>query len=376
MADSIRDALTKAIDASETTPEPVETVQQSNDASVTLPSPETTDTNTSSGADSPTEASKAAPAGSSDGSKAGESTTGKPPVQGAAPSSKPTTPGGGADTSQPPPSPADQAPGSWKAAEKAEWDKIPPTARAAIRRREAEATRAFQVSTEARRHADEYQKVLHPFEPLIQARGITDPLNQVIKPILQIRAALEIGSPQQKAQLVANMVRDFGIDVSELDAAITNHIKNPGAAQAAAPMAPPPPSYRTSPELQPLFALAERLAQRSQAAAAEAVASVEELPNFEELREDMADIMERADRAGREITIQQAYDRAAVMNGLQPSNPQPAARQQVTPSEAAAILARSRKAASSVAGAPSVSPGKKATTLREQIESAVSQHSS
>lgn len=376
MADSIRESLTKAFAAAEepaktTPPEPVSA------PTTVAADTQTTDSKTKSEADSAAPSTATAPTSPASGEPAKEPATSSPAKADSTsnPTTKTSTPGGGApDSIQPPPSPADQAPGSWKAAEKAEWDKIPANARAAIKRREAEASRALTQSTDARRMADEYKQVLHPFEPLIQSKGITDPLHQVIKPILQIRAALEVGSPQQKAALVANMVRDFAIDVSLLDAAIVHNTNNP---HAALPPAPPAPSLRSNPELQPLFALAEQLEQRRAAAAAEAIASVESLPHFEELREDMADIMTRAAEKNRTITVKQAYDWALAQSEY--ATQAPVAPQQaptVTPSEAAAILARSRKAASSVSGAPSTTPGKKPTTLREQIASAMDLHAS
>jgi hypothetical protein len=366
VADSIRESLTKAFAAAETPPsEPAKEEDKIASAAPTgeQPSQETPPSKADESQGTP-------PAGASATEPAKE-----PAKAGAAAPTDPktSTPGGGPNPPQPPPSPADQAPGSWKPTEKADWDKIPPNARAAIKRREAEASRAFTQSTEARRHAEEYQKVLYPFEPLIQAKGITDPLNQVIKPILQIRAALEVGSPQQKAALIANMVRDFGVDVAALDAAIVSTVSNPGGAPPTAP--PPAPSLRNSPELRPLFDLAAQLEQRREAAAAEAIQSVESLPHFEELREDMADIMARAAEKHRPVTIKQAYDWALAQSEYASAPVAPAAPT-VTPSEAAAILARSRKAASSVVGAPSGAPGKKPTTLREQIASAMDMHSS
>lgn len=369
MADSIRESLTKAFAAAETEP--------ANEPDKSGPAAPTGEAAPQDAAPIKTGETQATTPTGAQPDKEPAKEPAKPPVTAAPTDPKTaTTPGGGTNPPQPPPSPADQAPGSWKPTEKAEWDKIPPNARAAIKRREAEASRAFTASTEARRHTEEYQKVLHPFEPLIQAKGITDPLNQVIKPILQIRAALEIGTPQQKAMLIANMVRDFGVDVGHLDAAIVQNVNNPGAPAPVHHAPPPPPSLRANPELQPLFALAEQLEQRREAAAAEAIQSVESLPHFDDLREDMADIMARAAERNRTVTIKQAYDWALAQSEYAGSAPVAPTAPTVTPSEAAAILARSRKAASSVTGAPSGAPGKKPTTLREQIASAMDLHAS
>jgi hypothetical protein len=99
------------------------------------------------------------------------------------------------------------------------------------------------------------------------------------------------------------------------------------------------------------------------------VSEVSSLEHFDTVREDMADVLERAYKAGRVMTMQEAYSRAVAMNpDIEPVARQPTA---VTTSEAAAILAKSRRAASSVSGAPKVSPSGKPTTLREQISAAM-----
>lgn len=344
MADSIREALTSAIAEAETTDDQTVVAEQlrADDAPadtgsepVQAEAPVT---------EAPAEGAEA-PVGATEGAPAAD----KPVVA---------------------PTPADKAPGSWKPEERAAWAQIPPAAREAIKRREAEAMRAVTAATNSRRFEQEYQKTLHPFEPLLKHFNVQDPLNQVIKPLLQIRGALEVGSPEQKARIIASFVRDFKIDVGMLDGAITESIRNPQAPNPHPMTAQPAASLRTNPELAPLFAIAERMEQATQAKASQAIEAVQDLPHFEDLRGDMADIMEKFAERGKRITIKEAYDRAMALNPefvpdvATPSTP-------VSTSEAAAILARSRKAASSVSGAPQSSVGKKPTNLRDQISAAM-----
>ena len=261
---------------------------------------------------------------------------------------------------------APQAPASWKPAEKAEWAKVPESVRAAVMRRETETSRALSQSAEARKFTQRFEETVNPYRPLMDAYGVKDPV-EAIGPLLATRAALEVGTPTQKAQLVANLIHQFGVDIASLDNFLAN-------GPAPAPQAPPvqPQNYfdpTQHPALQPLFSLAEQFKGYQQQKVEAAVAEVSSLEHFDAVREDMADVLERAHKAGRLMTMQEAYSRAVAMNpDIEPVARQPTA---VTTSEAAAILAKSRKAASSVSGAPKVTPSAKPTSLREQIAAAM-----
>jgi hypothetical protein len=75
--------------------------------------------------------------------------------------------------------------------------------------------------------------------------------------LLATRAALEVGTPTQKAQLVANLIHQFGVDIASLD----NFLANGPAAQPQQAPAVQPQNYfdpTQHPALQPLFSLAEQ----------------------------------------------------------------------------------------------------------------------
>lgn len=354
MADSIRDALTSAYAEVEAkSPEPID---QSAPAAAPVADETPTASVQASGDDkgsegtTPAVAAKDAPKVTTDAPKA----SGDPKAPSAAPQATQSAP-------------SDPAPGSWKPAEKALWTQLPPAAREAIKRRESEMQRVVSHSQAARQFQSEYQEVLNVFQPLLDARGVKDPLREVIRPVLGIRAVLETGTPDQKAQMLANIVRDFQVDVLKLDEALTA----PRGPQVPTSHAPAPSfDPRGVPEFAPLYHIAEMLQQRTVAKAAEQVATVESQPHYEDLREDMADLMETWAERGRTMSVQEAYQRAlALRPDLAPAPVAPQAIGSV--SEAAAMLARSRKAASSVSGAPQTGVGKKPTTLRDQIAAAM-----
>lgn len=272
---------------------------------------------------------------------------------------------GGAPAAPTPPAPvatpeAPKPPASWNATERESWAAMPEQARSAILRREAEHNRLLQDTSAQRRQAAKLDQIIEPYKPLLEKYNVG--FEDAITPLLATRAALELGTPAQKAQLVANMIADFDIDVETLDSAIVHR-----AQHGAPPVAPPPPKIdlRSHPDLQHLFRMADEVQQRRQEQATEALAAVSSLPHFEEVREQMADTLDRARALGKTIDLQTAYDVACRIHGYAPSAPPPPSA-----SEAGRALALSRRAASTVAGGmkptPPRTPG--SGTLRQELE--------
>lgn len=341
MADSIRDALTQAFsEAEKETPEPQKESPSVTDSEVSQTPPETT-------ASEEMREVKPAPIGAA---------AALPPTPGT-----PAEGAKGAPVAVSAPPPAVGAPNSWKAAERTFWDKVPPEAQAAIQRREREIQTVLSTTAEARKLQQNFNALVDPYIPLMKAHGVTDPI-PALKTLLNVRAGLELGTKEQKAQIVAQMIHQFGVDVESLDGLL---VKGP---QPHAPQ-PQPLNPQAIPELQPLFKLAEQYKASQAKKVEQTFATIEAKPHYEDLREEMADIMEVAFNRGREMTLEQAYTAVLALHPELKPEQQAASPSDV--SAAAALLAKSRKAASTVVGAPRGSPTAKPTTLREQIAAAM-----
>lgn len=283
-----------------------------------------------------------------------------PPAAAAAP-----TPAAGAAQVPAPqtaaPAVAAKPPRSWSAEAKAAFAALPEPVKQDVLRREKEISQGLELAAPARKHYESFQEVVKPFQPLFDAYGVQDPL-PAIRELLTARATLEIGTPEQKAQFLANLVHEFGVDVQALD----NFLVKKGPVAPFKPARPAPrPDYSKDPALAPLYALAEQFKQAQVTKAEQAVAAAEALPHFDELREDIADVIEAHAAAGRTISLENAYKRALAMNpDLEPAPP---AVPQITKSQAAAILA-SRNAASSISGTPRTGAKPAPTDRRSQIE--------
>jgi hypothetical protein len=341
MPDSIREALTAAVEK-HSTPE-------TENAATETPTTQAADDGTGS-------AANAAP--TSDKPEAGST----PPGPEAAPSTEKPDGSSGAPAAPTPP-PASNAPASWNAEERAAWQTVPEKARAAILRREGEMNRALQASSNARRRVEQMDQITNTYKPLLDSYGVT--IEQVLPPLLATRAALEVGSPEQKATLVANLCADFGLDMNLLDQALGQRFANGQPTPRYQPQQLP--DLTNHPQLAGLFAIAEQIKTKQTEQAVTAINEVSTLPHYEEVRFAMADLIEQARANGRSLDLKKAYAIACQLNGFEaPAAP----ASQVSVSEAAAVLARSRAAASSVTGAPKPTPARKPGegTLRDELE--------
>lgn len=253
--------------------------------------------------------------------------------------------------------PAPKAPRSFSAESKAAFATLPSHVQQDIVRREREISQGLERVAPMKQHFERFSEVTKPFEPLFQAYGVDG--IEAAKNLFSIRAGLEIGTPEQKAQIVAGIIHDFGLDVTMLD----NMLVQRGAVQPFRPA----PAQRPAPLDPRLEELLGQVQAAKVAKAEEAVAKVESLPHFEEVREDMADIVEAFHKSGKSISVENAYKRALAMNpDLEPA---PAVAPTITKSQAAAILA-SRNAASSVSGGPRTGPTPAPDDRRAQLSAA------
>ena len=62
---------------------------------------------------------------------------------------------------------------------------------------------------------NQFKQMLQPYEPHFAAVGLTS--EQGINEALKMSAVLISGPPQQKAELMSQMIKDYGVDIGMLD---------------------------------------------------------------------------------------------------------------------------------------------------------------
>jgi len=105
-------------------------------------------------------------------------------------------------------------PSTWKPLVRQEWDKLTPSVRAEIHRREADFQNGQAQLLPDARLGSEMRKVTEPYRMVIESNYGSP--EKAMSAFLQTATALQMGSPQQKLQTLIGLSQQFGIDLSPL----------------------------------------------------------------------------------------------------------------------------------------------------------------
>ena len=361
MSDDLRAAIESAIDTEAETPDT--TVETPTETS-TDPAPEPVEAEQSSGTVRDA-LGRFVP-------KSGDTAAAAPPTAtpattpaGVSPQADLVAPQGGA-------APVVQAPQSWSPVVREHWAALPPAVQDQIARREQQFTEAFRSVAPARQAGEQFMQAVQPFMPAIQAEGV-DPITAVTN-LMQFGARMRMGTPLEKAQTLAQLVKVYGVDVNSLDEALVG----------AAPSQPngADPQYiqqAVQQALQPLMQAAQQRQQQTAQAAQTATRS--EIDAFaadpkNEFFNDLADIVELGEKRGQQISLADAYHRAAMLHP-EVSRVMLARQQGVNAQKLTQAAHKAKGAAVSVRGsAPVGNPNApEPSSIRESIEAAIEAHS-
>jgi DNA-binding ferritin-like protein len=289
---------------------------------------------------------------------------------------------GVAPEAQKPGLPADEAPKSWKAGSREAWKAIPTEAKQEIIRREREIERTIGTYNEARILQRDFNEAVSPFMARIRSAGFT-PV-QAVSELMKADHILSTAAPASRAQYMATLIKEYAVDIRELDAALAGEpAADPVAsrveqmlAEKFAPLQQFVNQQRQTVEMQQ--------AQQREAAGRTIQAMSEDTvkyPFFEEVRADMADIIDAAARRGVEVGLEEAYRRATYMNpdvSTRVIAQNTATAQQTQAQATTARTQRALAASASVSGAPSGTPLVAANlngagNLRDSLEAAFQQ---
>ena len=267
-----------------------------------------------------------------------------------------------------------RAPVSWKPSVREHWSKLPPAVKAEVLKREGEIQKGLQQASGYRKVAEEYLSTVRPFQPLMQSMGATPA--QAIQTVMGTVSQLASGTVSQKAEIIASIIKDYGVDIMALDTILS------GQELPEDPNAPLMSQFEE--KLRPIYGFMEQMNGMQQAeetnlgqkAATDLQAFASDTKNefLEDVRMGMAEYLEVAANNQRVMTLKEAYDRACQDNPeIKKVLAQRAAAAKATPS--GDELTKKRRAASSVSGSPT-GGGKSgneeslADTIRAQFDEA------
>lgn len=213
----------------------------------------------------------------------------------------------------------ERAPQAWRPEVREHWAQLPENVRSEIHRREVEVQRTLQESSEARKNYDALMRTIQPYEAFIRAEN-SNPM-QAIDNLMSTAARLRTGTAPELAQMVAGLVKQFGVGrfgngfIEQLDSALAGQQPRQDPQQAALDAAL---NQRLAPMQQMLNQFQQaQLAQQQQVtqSAQNEVADFLNKAEFaNDVRDDMADLMETASRRGQNLSLMDAYKKACLMN--------------------------------------------------------------
>lgn len=213
---------------------------------------------------------------------------------------------------------SDLAPAGWKTPAKSKWAAVDPEVRQEVLRRERETAQVVSQNEGARRFTAAMSNVMGPHIPRLQSMGVQP--HQAVEALLRSDMILSQGAPAARAEKIAKMIKDYGVDINLLDAALSGQLPTDTAApivdrvgqmldQRLAPMT----EFMRDQQL----TRAQQVQQEEQQLLSEVdnmEANPEKYPHFSAIREDMADIIELSAKKGVYLTTEQAYNKAIGMN--------------------------------------------------------------
>ena len=239
------------------------------------------------------------------------------------------------------------------------WKDTPKAMKEAIAKREHDFATGIQRYAENAKRAEGMDRVLQPYQQYLAMNG--GPA-QTINTLLQTGAGLQMGTPIQKAQMMAGLIQQFGVDIQALDQLLVGQTPREKPENQFNQLL----DQRLAPLQQKLSQYEQRehqLAQQAQAKVAEEVNSFGSTHEFyNDVRSSMADALDLAAQRGQEMSMEQAYNLACQMH------PQIS---QILATRKAAPTAGQRRAASSITGTKGGEGGTDANaSLRASIEQA------
>lgn len=261
--------------------------------------------------------------------------------------------------------PVEKAPAGWRPEARELWKDLPPAAKQEILKRERDFAVGIQRFSESAQWANQFNNALQPFRPMFAANGQDDVTG--VRNVLQVAATLQMGSTAQKVKVVADLIGQYGVDLVALDSYLADGEISQGRG----------PDPQLEQILQQRLAPIEQMYQQVQAAqrnqqmqsvqrANQTVAQFAQDPKnefYNDVKMDMADLLDMAAARGVELSLDEAYRRACLMN--------PSISAIIQSRQTAESLPNKRKAASSVTGVPTAPPAPKAPdSTREALEAA------
>ena len=234
------------------------------------------------------------------------------------------------------------APASWSPLARESWSNLPADVQTEIGKRERELQNNLNETAQARRLGGDFKSLTTPYEAVFRAQG-TDVMTGIDNS-LRMTSQLQMGTPIQKAQIAADIISHYGIDVGALDDLI---VGNAPALQEVSPQVAEMQQQLNNMNnyiQQQQYGQQQQVQQKQHVVNQETQKFIAETPFGNDLRMVMADFMDIAAKQGTSINLKTAYDRALATR----PDIQQILQQRNSSTQGANALQQANRAASSV----------------------------
>jgi len=202
----------------------------------------------------------------------------------------------------------------WGVEVREEWKNLPDSVKAHLHARDQHVNTMLQYGANNRKLGEGLMQIATPYKALMDAEGVGSPL-EAVDGLFKSVATLRMGTQQEKAQKIAQFVQLYGVDINALDNALVGN----GAENAPEH---DPISAMIDERMAPVNQLLEQMNQnkqyQDQHQREQTNQNIQEFAQtaefLEDVRDDMADLLEGAARRNQSMTLQQAYDKACAIN--------------------------------------------------------------
>ena len=206
----------------------------------------------------------------------------------------------------------EKAPSGWTPENREMWADVPPNLKQQIMKRDHEVEDLFRNTAEARRSFKQFNETIDPFRSVIAAHN-AQPM-EAIQGLLQTATALQMGTPQQKAQRISQLINHYGIDINTLDTILSGQQPENAPDDAM--------QQAIDARMQPMENFFNDMQNRQYDHQLQSDQQVQDdigvfetkAEFFEDVRLDMADLMDFATQRGQDMSLQQAYDKACSLH--------------------------------------------------------------
>jgi len=234
-------------------------------------------------------------------------------------------------------------PVSLSAAAREEWANTPEPVRKEIAKRERDYAQGIQKYAESAKRAEAMDRTLAPYQQLFAMNGGA---SNFMPGLMQTASVLQMGAPAQKAEMVANLIKQFGVDIRTLDNMLVGEAPPPEVQQQSAVQQAV--QQAVAPYQQHMQQIEQQRQYQAQAAQQEVANEVQHFAQtpenefYHDVKMEMADILDLAANRGREMSMQEAYEQACQLN--------PQIRQIVQGRQSQQSVQNKRRAGSSIHG--------------------------